>query len=600
MDDIRKIQISDMLDKNSLSDDDLLIVEDSQNTKKMTIINFVKAIIKDNDVPTEYRLYSSLKLQNMIDEMKEELEEGIGKIEGEVGEIQDATATIKQLEELKAELDEQIGLKANTVDVTAALDEKRDKNVKIPASDLDTSSDINKIKLENLSEEVIAAMTGTTAVPTNRAPIGGWVTEDIADGAIVANKLADNYRFVATITEGNINSITKDGLYILGCEVLNLPKMSEDETDFRILDVQRIQDDYIIQTVYYCDDVDERPTFRRKTTVGSLYITDFIEIHEVTNVFKIGRDMLKEDYNNNGVIDSGSIYLVRNVGTYYATTNVTDLPSVDNYLVDVEKYDDRYIYTAHKMDTSTCDVYVSLLYFTAGLMPVNTQWYLVSNSKKSKFDGARVHLFGDGIMFGLGSDDITNNSIPALLASQYGMKITNCSIGDATMGNYDDENLKERSILKQIQTAVLTDADYAIIFAGTNDWKVGKATLGTNNTTLNDTTFKGSINQAISDIAAKNINTKIIFCTPIFRARIEYGDNKNSDQYTVNDRYLIEYADAIIEVANENHIPVVDLHRMGTINKYNHSLYLKDGLYPNDEGNKLLASKIVAGMEASF
>ena len=600
MDDIRKIQISDMLDKNSLSDDDLLIVEDSQNTKKMTIINFVKAIIKDNDVPTEYRLYSSLKLQNMIDQMKEELEEGIGKIEGEVGEMQDNTATIKQLEELKAELDEQIGLKANTVDVTAALEGKRDKNTKIPASDLDTSSDINKIKLENLSEEVIAAMTGTTSVPTNRAPIGGWVTEDIADGAIVANKLADNYRFVATITEGNINSITKDGLYILGCEVLNLPKMFEDETDFRILDVQRIQDDYIIQTVYYCDDVDERPIFRRKTTVGSLYITDFIEIHEVTNVFKIGRDMLKEDYNNNGVIDSGSIYLVRNVGTYYATTNVTDLPSVDNYMVDVEKYDDRYIYTAHKMDTSTCDVYVSLLYFTAGLMPVNTQWYLVSNSKKSKFDGSRVHLFGDGIMFGLGSDDITNNSIPALLASQYGMKITNCSIGDATMGNYDDENLKERSILKQIQTAVLTDADYAIIFAGTNDWKIGKATLGTNNTTLNDTTFKGSINKVISDIAAKNINTKIIFCTPIFRARIDYGDNKNSDQYTVNDKYLIEYVDAIIDVANENHIPVVDLHRIGTINKYNHSLYLKDGLYPNDEGNKLLASKIVAGMEANF
>lgn len=599
MDDIRKIQISDMLDKNSLSDDDLLIVEDSQNTKKMTIINFVKNIIKDNDVPTEYRLYSSLKLQNIIDEMKEELEEGIGKIENEVGEIQDNSATIKQLEELKAELDKQIALKASTEEVTAALEEKRDKKTKIPASDLDTSSDNNKIKLENLSEEVIAAMTGTTSVPTNKAPVGGWVTEDIADRAIVANKLAENYRFVGTITEGNINSITKDGLYIIGCDVLNLPKMTEDETDYRILDVKRTQDD-IIQTVYYRDDVEERPIYRRKTTVGSLYITDFIEIHEVTNKFKIGRNMLKEDYSNNGVIESGSIYLTRNVGHYYATNAVTDLPSIDNYFVDVEKYDDSYIYTAYKTDTTSCDVYISLLYFTAGLVPVNTQWYLISNSKKSKFDGSRVHLFGDGIMFGLGSDDITNNSIPALLASQYGMKVTNCSIGDATMGNYDDENLQERSIIKQVQTAVLTNADYAIIFAGTNDWKVGKATIGSNNTTINDTTFKGSINKVISDIAAKNINTKIIFCTPIFRARIEYGDNKNSDQYTVNDRYLIEYADAIIEVANENHIPVIDLHRMGTINKYNHSLYLKDGLYPNDEGNKLLASKIVAAMEANF
>ena len=117
---------------------------------------------------------------------------------------------------------------------------------------------------------------------------------------------------------------------------------------------------------------------------------------------------------------------------------------------------------------------------------------------------------------------------------------------------------------------------------------------------MNTTTFKGAMNQCINDIAAKNPSTKIIFCTPIFRSRIEYGDNKNSDVYTVNDRYLIEYADAMIEIAHDNHIPVIDLYRMSSINKYNASIYLKDGLYPNDEGNKLLASKIVSGMESSF
>lgn len=600
MDDVRKIQISDMLSKTSLADDDLLIVEDNQNTKKMTIIEFVKNIIKDNDVPTEYRIWSSLKLQTIIDEMQEQLDDGIGKLENDMGNLEESTVTIEQLKELKDQIDQQLKLKANSSDVEEELNKKRNESDKIKASDLDTSSDDSKIKLENLSAEVISAMVGGTAVPTNKAPIGGWVTEDFADMSITANKLAKNYRYLANVTEGNINSLTRDGLYLLGSDVSNLPKYDPDETDLRVMEVTRVADDYIMQEIHYIDDVEQKPVYRRKATLGSLYVTDFIEVWDVTDKFKVGRHMLTEDFSNNGIISSGSIYLLREEGHYYAQSTVTDLPTVDDYLVDVFKYGDRYIFTAQKIGTSECDIYVSLLYFTAGLMPVNTDWYLISNSKRSKFDGARVHLFGDGIMFGLGSDDITNNSIPALLASQYGMKVTNCAIGDATMGNYEDENLAERSILKQIQTATLSNADYAIIFVGTNDWKVGKATIGSSNTQINDTTFKGSMNKCISDIATKNPRTKVVFCTPIFRSRIEYGDNKNSDTYTVNDRYLIEYADAMVEIAQENHIPIIDLYRTSSINKYNSSIYLKDGLYPNDEGNKLLASKIISGMESNF
>ena len=600
MDDVRKIQISDMLSKTSLADDDLLIVEDTQNTKKMTIIEFVKNIIKDNDVPTEYRIWSSLKLQTIIDEMQEQLDDGIGKLENDMGNLEESTVTIEQLKELKDQIDQQLKLKANSVDVEEELSKKRNESDKIKASELDISSDDSKIKLENLSAEVISAMVGGTAVPTNKAPIGGWVTEDFADMSITANKLSKNYRYLANVTEGNINSLTRDGLYLLGSDVLNLPKYDPDETDLRVMEVTRVADDYIMQEIHYIDDVEQKPVYRRKATLGSLYVTDFIEVWDVTDKFKVGRNMLTEDFSNNGIISSGSIYLLREEGHYYAQSTVTDLPTVDDYLVDVFKYGDRYIFTAQKIGTSECDIYVSLLYFTAGLMPVNTDWYLISNSKRSKFDGARVHLFGDGIMFGLGSDDITNNSIPALLASQYGMKVTNCAIGDATMGNYEDENLAERSILKQIQTATLSDADYAIIFVGTNDWKVGKATIGSSNTQVNDTTFKGAMNKCISDIATKNPRTKVVFCTPIFRSRIEYGDNKNSDTYTVNDRYLIEYADAMIEIAQENHIPIIDLYRTSSINKYNSSIYLKDGLYPNDEGNKLLASKIISGMESNF
>ena len=147
MDDVQKIQIADMLAKTSLAEDDLLIVEDSQNTKKMTIIEFVKNIIRDNDVPTEYRIWSSLKLNTIIQEMKEELEEGIGKVEGEMGDLQGSAVTINQLEQLKEELDAQIEDKIGRDEITAELNTKRDTNVKITSDDLDTSSDSVKIKL---------------------------------------------------------------------------------------------------------------------------------------------------------------------------------------------------------------------------------------------------------------------------------------------------------------------------------------------------------------------------------------------------------------------------------------------------------------------
>lgn len=597
---IQKIEISDMLEKTSLSDSDLLIVEDEQNTKKMTIINFIRSIIKDNEVPTEYRLYSSYKLQSMINDLEESISEGVGNVRDRMDKLESLATTKQELKDLQSELIKSIDSKVSNDLFITSLSGKRDKNTKITSYDLDISSDDNKIQLFNLSKEVIDYMLGATPVPTNRAPIGGWVTEDIADNAIVFNKLSEFYRYSGNIKNGNVDDLVEDGLYLLGSDVVGLPKQDSDDDNTRILDVSRVGEKHIIQTIYYCDDVEERPIYRRKGNVDRIHVLDFVKIMEVTDTFKIGRDMLKDDFSNNGIVTSGSIYTIREEGHYYAKSTVTELPTVDDYLVEISKHNDRYIYTAHKLNSSTCDVYESLLYFTAGMMPVTTNWYMISNSKKSKFDSKRVYLFGDGILFGLGSDDIPNKSIPALLSKEYGLKINNRAIGDATIGNYDDENLAERSIIKQIETTPLDNADYVIIFAGTKDWEIGKAEIGTNNVDINDIYFKGSINKCISDIANKNPEAKVVFCTPIFRSRIKYGDNKNSDTNTVNDKYLSEYVDAIIEVCNYNHIPVIDLYHNGSINKFNSSSYLKDGLYPNDKGNALLASKIIGGMEFYF
>lgn len=78
------------------------------------------------------------------------------------------------------------------------LNEKRDKSVKIKSSELDISSNPDKIQLINLSDEVQAAMAGTSPVlPT--LPDNSVTKFKIADGAVVAGKIAD-----ASVIDGNI------------------------------------------------------------------------------------------------------------------------------------------------------------------------------------------------------------------------------------------------------------------------------------------------------------------------------------------------------------------------------------------------------------
>ena len=106
----------------------------------------------------------------------------------------------------------------------------------------------------------------------------------------------------------------------------------------------------------------------------------------------------------------------------------------------------------------------------------------------------------------------------------------------------------------------------------------------------------GGLNTAIQTIYAKNPNIKILLVTPFFRSRIKVGDGKNSDDNAYNDLMLEQFADAMVDVADLNHIPCLNLYKTSGINKFNSDSYLSDGLYPNDAGHEMIADKIVDAM----
>ena len=70
-------RIEDLLDKFDIEDDNLLIVEDKEDTKKSTIEELKKAFKGDNKNPSELRFYSS-------DFMNKKLEEILNNIKGKV------------------------------------------------------------------------------------------------------------------------------------------------------------------------------------------------------------------------------------------------------------------------------------------------------------------------------------------------------------------------------------------------------------------------------------------------------------------------------------------------------------------------------------
>lgn len=132
--------------------------------------------------------------------------------------------------------------------------------------------------------------------------------------------------------------------------------------------------------------------------------------------------------------------------------------------------------------------------------------------------------------------------------------------------------------------------DYITIFFGTNDYG-GDIPIGNDDDT-DGSTFKGAVNKVIKTLGKSVPHIKIMFITPFYRSRFTSGDNKDSDNFVnAAGAKLNDYVLAIEELAEKNHIPVLNMMKESGINKYNSEKYLSDGLHPNTFGYTYLAEQ---------
>lgn len=134
--------------------------------------------------------------------------------------------------------------------------------------------------------------------------------------------------------------------------------------------------------------------------------------------------------------------------------------------------------------------------------------------------------------------------------------------------------------------------DIVTISYGTNDFTNGYEIENVNDK-YDITTYKGALRTSIELLLTKHPNVKIVLITPSWRWYP--GDvYKDSDDYAVDGQYLFEFAEALISVAKEYHLPYIDMYYESGFNKFNRLqyFYANDGTHPKNNGVNAIADII--------
>ena len=195
----------------------------------------------------------------------------------------------------------------------------------------------------------------------------------------------------------------------------------------------------------------------------------------------------------------------------------------------------------------------------------------------------KIVAIGDSMVKGHSLAD--NKTWLYKIANKYNMSYVNYGINGCTMAYVDTASYtKEQSVYARYNN-MDNDADYILVFAGTNDCQRDVA-LGTIDST-DATTFYGSLNGICDGLITKYPNKRIMFITPYYRP------GKGSTNWS--------YINAIEEVCQKYSIPVFNNAKYGGVCWSNtaqkNSLTLNDTYHLNEAGMEYAANKYAKFLE---
>lgn len=207
---------------------------------------------------------------------------------------------------------------------------------------------------------------------------------------------------------------------------------------------------------------------------------------------------------------------------------------------------------------------------------------------KAYWQGKKWVAYGDSISAGFQLDDPDTQLYSQLIAKDLGLQLVSGSMHAMNSMGYTvtaGTAVGQHSMPAYVNADKNEDADLVTIFAGTNDFGRSVAMpLGTMADGANTESFYGRLKYTCDLISAKYPNALVILVTPLPRHDCADG-TKGAVEPT---KTLVDYADAIRQVAALYSFPVLDLTResgMQMRSKAFRTAYMADNIHPNAAGH---------------
>lgn len=207
------------------------------------------------------------------------------------------------------------------------------------------------------------------------------------------------------------------------------------------------------------------------------------------------------------------------------------------------------------------------------------------------FKNKKCIQLGDSITWydghvGAGTQEIIKGYASYL--RELGLTVTNEAVSGACVAYHSESNYED--ISETVDDIDFEDYDLVTIAGGINDYAFWNSNLGSiinGKTGFDRTTFYGGLQYILDKILRDNPNIKILLFTPLKYSGKNYGLTPNSANLK-----LIDYVNAIKEIAALYSIPVFDLYEVGEFNRYTIEGFTLDGLHPNNLGFEHISNKL--------
>ncbi len=215
-------------------------------------------------------------------------------------------------------------------------------------------------------------------------------------------------------------------------------------------------------------------------------------------------------------------------------------------------------------------------------------------------EGITANFLGDSITAGYGTTDREKCVFHQIIKRECNLKeARNYGISGTRIAKQKTPSTPKTHDLDFVLRAkdMDNDADLVVVFGGTNDFGHGDAPLGKFSDTTQDT-FYGALHVLYTLLIEKYPASKIVVMTPLHRTGEDStrgGGIGNDYRKPEGSHPLIDYVNAIREVAQYYSLPVIDLYSISTLQPNVAVIkqrYVPDGLHPNDDGHKVLANVI--------